>query len=321
MDSITETPDEITMDVTTAKAVSMLALGLGSFVVGMVPACVSEGARQRHPLLISCLLCFGAGVLLSTSLAHMLPEAREKYPEYSELMLCIGFFLVYLVDEVVHFFYGSSEGHHHNVSQTARKTYGSVDQRVLVGSSHDVVEGDKCCGDADNPMMCHVSHTEPCNKSSSGIIGLLCALFVHSFLEGLAIGLQESASTVLLLLGAVACHKYVVGFCLGAELCASSGSLCAHIVSVALFAGGSVAGIATGAGLETVEALKNSAAVPIMQALAAGTLLYVTVSEVLPRERARWHEKKRSAGAAQFIAVCIGFSAMYLTTKFLDHDA
>ncbi|XP_049871698.1 zinc transporter ZIP3 [Pectinophora gossypiella] len=319
MDATTPETPALAMNPTTAKAIAMLALGLGSFVTGMLPACVSEGTRQRHPLFISSLLCFGAGVLLSTSLVHMLPEAREKLPEYSELTLCLGFFIVYLVDEIVHFFYGGGEGHHHN-SNGPRRNYGSVERTNLVASNLDVREGERCCGDADNPRMCHVSHTEPCNKSSSGIIGLLCALFVHSYLEGLAIGLQESASQVLLLLGAVASHKYVVGFCLGAELCCSS-TLCAHIVSVALFAGGSVAGIATGAGLETVASLKDSIAVPIMQALAAGTLLYVTVSEVLPRERARWHERRRSAGVTQFLSVGLGFIAMYLSTKYLDHDA
>ncbi|XP_013195697.1 zinc transporter ZIP3 [Amyelois transitella] len=304
------------MEVSTAKAIAMLTLGLGSFVTGMLPACFSETTRQRHPLFISCLLCFGAGVLLATSLTHMLPEAREDLPDYSELLLCVGFFLVYIVDEIVHLFYQPDNGH------SQRRSYGSSEETGLLSSQRDGEMRDRCCGDADNPRMCHVSHTEPCNKSSSGVVGLLCALFVHSFLEGLAIGLQNSASQVLLLLGAVCSHKFVVGFCLGAELCASApGRLCAHIVSVGLFSGGSVAGIGAGAGLDAVNTLKDSVAVPIMQALAAGTLLYVTVSEVLPRERARWHERRRSAGIAQFVAVGVGFAIMYLLTKFLDHDA
>ncbi|KAL0821335.1 hypothetical protein ABMA28_005925 [Loxostege sticticalis] len=307
------------MELTTAKAVAMLALGLGSFIFGMIPACFSEGTRQKHPLFISCLLCFGGGVLLSTSVVHMLPEAREKLPNYSELMLCIGFFIVYLVDELVHLFYGPGNDPH-------RQTYGSNEGTSLLHQERNMQQDaemvDRCCGDTANPRMCHVSHTAPCNKSSSGVIGLLCALFVHSVLEGLAIGLQVDASQVLLLLGAVASHKFVVGFCLGAELCASApGRLCAHIVCVALFSGGSVAGIGLGAGLETVQAVKDSIAVPIMQALAAGTLLYVTVSEVLPRERASWHERKRSAGVAQLASVVTGFALMYLTTMYLDHDA
>ncbi|XP_072938151.1 zinc transporter ZIP3 [Epargyreus clarus] len=314
------------MELTTAQALAMLALGLGSFITGMIPAFVSESARQRHPLFISCLLCFGGGVLLSTSVVHMLPEAREKLPEYSELMLCVGFFLVFLVDEIVHIFYGA---HDHNqivgnrLSQHIHRGYGTVEATSLLNDPR-IVDGEmreRCCGDAGNPRMCHVSHTPPCNQSSSGVIGLLCALFVHSVLEGLAIGLQESPSQVLLLLAAVVSHKFVVGFCLGAEICASSSrSLCMHIVCVLIFSGGSVGGIAIGAGLESVTVVKETLAVPIMQALAAGTLLYVTVSEILPRERARWHERQRSAGIAQFIAVVLGFGLMYLTTKLLDHD-
>lgn len=182
------------MEVSTAKAISMLTLGLGSFITGMLPACVSETTRQRHPLFISCLLCFGAGVLLSTSLTHMLPEAREK-TTLSELMLCIGFFVVYFVDELVHLFYGTSNGHHY------ARNYGSSEETGLLGSNRDLGSPDgemrdRCCGETENPRMCHVSHTAPCNKSSSGVIGLLCALFVHSFLEGLAIGLQENAAQV-----------------------------------------------------------------------------------------------------------------------------
>ncbi|KAG6453961.1 hypothetical protein O3G_MSEX008427 [Manduca sexta] len=246
------------MEPTTAKVISMLALGFGSFFSGVVPACFSEGARQRHPLLLSCLLCFGGGVLLSTSLVHMMPEAREKLPKYTELMVCIGFFIVYFVDELVHLFHGERQVHEEI------QRYGSVEDTALLVRNAEIRE--RCAGDVGDSRMCHVSHTEPCSKSSSGIIGLLVALFVHSLLEGLAIGLQESSTKVFLLLSAVASHKFVVGFCLGAELCASLPQrLCAHIVCITLFSAGSVAGIAAGAGLETIDTLKNSIAVPIMQ--------------------------------------------------------
>lgn len=73
---------------------------------------------------------------------------------------------------------------------------------------------------------------------------------------------------VLLLLAAVASHKFVVGFCLGAELCENfPNRACAHITCISLFSAGSVAGIGIGAGLETVNSLKDSMAVPIMQVI------------------------------------------------------
>lgn len=48
-------------------------------------------------------------------------------------------------------------------------------------------------------------------------------------------------------------------------------------------------------------------------------MLYVTVSEVLPRERAQWHQvdNKKSAGIVQFVAVSIGFGAMCVLAKCL----
>lgn len=183
------------MELTTAKAIAMLTLGLGSFISGMVPACFSEGTRKKHPLLVSCLLCFGGGVLLATSLVHMLPEAREQYPNYSELVFCLGFFLVYFVDELVHLFYGPENDPH-------RSSYGSTEGTSLLHSERiqrpvvDEEMVDRCGDTAANERMCHVNHTAPCNKTTSGVIGLLCALFVHSVLEGLAIGLQENPSQV-----------------------------------------------------------------------------------------------------------------------------
>lgn len=195
------------MDVLTAKLISMLALGLGSLFAGMLPASFSTATRQRHPLFVSCLLCFGGGVLLSTSLIHMLPEAREKLPQNTELLFCVGFFVVYLVDEIVHLFYGNPSpshvegrtyGSNQRSSHEEERTYRSnQDEQTGLLNSLDGEMRERCCGDAGNPRMCHVSHSAPCNKSASGIVGLLCALFVHSVLEGLAIGLQESSSEVL----------------------------------------------------------------------------------------------------------------------------
>lgn len=69
--------------------------------------------------------------------------------------------------------------------------------------------------------------------------------------------------------------------------------------------------------LKSINCIKISYIDVLFQSLAAGTLLYVTVSEVLPRERARWHERKRGAGLAQFLSVAVGFALMYLSTKYL----
>lgn len=80
-------------------------------------------SRQRCPLLMSALSCFGAGVLLAVSMLHMLPEAREGLPNLAELSFCIGFLFLYLIDEVAHFFCAYRASVHEAQGRTSGFSY------------------------------------------------------------------------------------------------------------------------------------------------------------------------------------------------------
>lgn len=99
-------------NVVQAKLASMVLIGAGSFVVGIAPACfISRVRHLQRKLLLSCALCFGAGVLLATATLHVLPEVRHGLPNYAELVFSCGFLVLYLVEECVHFFCrGSDDG-------------------------------------------------------------------------------------------------------------------------------------------------------------------------------------------------------------------
>jgi solute carrier family 39 (zinc transporter), member 1/2/3 len=64
------------MNPDTAKIVAVLALGFGSFMFGLLPAALSRYNLRQNSFLQTILLCFGAGILLATSVIHMLPEVR-----------------------------------------------------------------------------------------------------------------------------------------------------------------------------------------------------------------------------------------------------
>lgn len=52
--------------------------------------------------------------------------------------------------------------------------------------------------------------------------------------------------------------------------------------------------------------------------IAGGTLLFVTLCEVLPREKARWHQNRvKSVGLSQFLAFTAGFTVMTLMNLFI----
>lgn len=136
------------MEVEIAKIITMLLLGLVSIFLGFLPVkigkyFISENEHHWKGTLTSVLLCFGGGVLFATSMIHMLPEVIFQYKFYflmvmichiyiqvrenleaslidfggapmAEILLCAGFFLIYLIEESVHFFLDASVHHHHD---------------------------------------------------------------------------------------------------------------------------------------------------------------------------------------------------------------
>nr|XP_023017542.1 zinc transporter ZIP1 [Leptinotarsa decemlineata] len=337
------------MNLLQSKIFSVVVLGLASLFVGILPNCFGRQGRKQWPLLLSSLLCFGGGVLLSTALLHILPELRESIPEeykqYVEIVFCLGFFILYMVDEIVHFFYGDTHeanifhnhGHNNNErrrSSSAKYAYGTMESRHLLHresssqasynpSFYRARSDSVLFCDQPPSQLCHVGHQEPCSAAPTANIGLLAALSVHALLEGLVVGLEGRSDKVLLLLGAISSHKLVVSFCLGMELTSNPlYKFRRHFVYILIFSLGSSGGILVGMFVTNIPTEIKNLMIPILQGLAGGTLLYVTVSEVLPRERARWHQQheKRGAGLIQFFSVALGFGLMTVLTKYLDYD-
>lgn len=323
-----------------AKLLAILALGVGSFVSGILPLFCAQRNRDRFPVLISFLLCFGAGVLLATALVHMLPEIRDALQQYSEIVFCVGFFLIYAVDEMSHLC-GVGHGHSHcdqeeqltvagrrlsrdssNGDADGGRFYGTSEETKLLskGESSSIQQRPS---DSDIPEIRQVRTNDSIPRvmvagsgdapeQVTGVFSLLLALVVHSLLEGLAIGVQDTAPKVMLLLGAVSAHKYVVGFCLGVEICSHGNRRrWSHILQILTFSIGSVAGIGVGMVLDDIGQTFNMFVIPVLQGVAGGTLLYVTVSEVLPRERGkRSIMRSRQVGLLQLFAVILGFTVM-----------
>lgn len=82
---------------------------------------------------------------------------------------------------------------------------------------------------------------------------------------------------------------------------------------------GTILGIGIGMALTRLPESLEGTTIPLLQGLAGGTLLYVTVSEVIPRERARWHQSgPKSAGIQQFVAMALGFMTMTIINTYFD---
>lgn len=120
------------------------------------------------------------------------------------------------------------------------------------------------------------------------------ALSIHAIFEGLAVGLEESVVNVWYMLLAIATHKFVIIFCIGIELHVAKMRPICIVLYILSFSIVTPVGIGIGIVLvefgseEEPEGSDNNGVMltgAVLQALAAGTLLYVIFFEVLVRNR------------------------------------
>ena len=98
------------MDLTGSKILAMCLLGGISIFLGFIPLKLGKlfkgrDGSPRHGTIFSGLLCFGGGVLLGTSLLHLLPEVikidnyskKDTMPLKISPMICIIYHTIFYV--------------------------------------------------------------------------------------------------------------------------------------------------------------------------------------------------------------------------------
>ena len=116
---------------------------------------------------------------------------------------------------------------------------------------------------------------------------LLLSLSFHSVFEGLAVGLQTTVAATVQLCLAVLAHKALIVFGVGLRLVwRGTGSRWA-VFSILSFALTSPLGLVLGLAVAGGDAEGHQGlAQAVLEGVAAGTFLYVTFLEILPRELA-----------------------------------
>ena len=119
------------MDVEATKYLTMFFLGIVPLILGFLPLKIGKqfynNDKPWKRTLTSVLLCFGGGLLLATASIHILPCVREalekadyvwlKDRPFGEIFTAIGFFIIYFIEEFVHYFLDPSIHHHHKYDQ------------------------------------------------------------------------------------------------------------------------------------------------------------------------------------------------------------
>ncbi|CAH2045483.1 unnamed protein product, partial [Iphiclides podalirius] len=342
-----------TEGVVVAKGVSMVVLFCASMICGIAPLFLAKrfqwisaddaGNLKSKNRVVMSLLSFGGGVLLSTTFLHLLPEVQEnvdylqRIGEMREfdfslppLLMCCGFFIMYLVEELVHMYIdyrerrnGQSAPLVRNLSVRRSRVSGSEGngEKSVTNSTAELIDPAAAKKPKDpehnNHGHSHNHSHMPMSKGddvTSALRGLLIvlALSIHELFEGLAVGLESCTSHVWYMLGAVSAHKLVIAFCIGVELIATRTKTCLAVVYITTFAIVSPLGI--GIGLILVGGQGATAAgvySVVLQGLASGTLLYVIFFEIWKSDR---------TGILQYLAAVVGFCLMFGLQMLTGHS-
>ncbi|XP_078589650.1 zinc transporter ZIP1-like [Branchiostoma floridae x Branchiostoma japonicum] len=296
------------MDLIIVQLLTLLGLLVTCLTFSLIPLALAW--RASRPSSISNRLgsrflgkvnSFVGGVFFATCFLHLLPEVRKDlgnnlrgygivtvYP-VAELVTCVGFFIVHLVESLTHLCLHHDESPSQGVSRD-RRSYNTVDEE---GTTRPLIRGEsKVDYGAVNPSA---QGTRPSDSSvdlmrdDNADVGrnvhtflLLIALSVHGTFEGVALGVQPSQSSLLSLFFVVVIHKSILALSLGMNVATGDLSLPYKVITCVVF---SLAGpVGQGIGLLVTNADGGGLVTGILQGVAAGTLLHVTFMEVLSKD-------------------------------------
>ncbi|KRX16027.1 Zinc transporter ZIP1 [Trichinella nelsoni] len=323
----------INMELWALKALILLLMTVITMLFGSLPVMTVTFSDKRRsswnfkwrPPTICAITCASGGVFFGTCFLHLMPEAREAFefiakdfdfPEIplSEIIACIGFFLIFLLEEITVICIGKKNSTEkiENCSSEKESRNGAGIERVEspLGQPDHPVE--KCSTASRDRTVDHISWIRS--------LTLLTSIMFHSVLEGLSIGIQTKETAALALFFAVISHKTLIAFSLGLQLVRTHRNnkkfvcFCVFLFSIA-----SPAGIGIGIGIETAnidEKLKFLLFM-IFSALSVGTFLYITFFEIIMDELK--NEQSNLLKVISMMVGCFLIGILLIMTPHSEH--
>lgn len=287
-------------------------------------------SKRNADIGLSCCLCFGAGVLLATVFLHISPEAKEAFDELtdsgkikqidypiSEFTLCLGFFLIYFIEEIAHWLLHKHSAKSKQESQNNRDSFSIVTINNKLNHSKEVEYESKITHpkeyDSESVTSNEASEQSLSTNDKLKILSLrtiliVFALSLHGCFEGLELGLENTSFGVWSFCLAICLHKIFIAFSMGMELIEVGVTRNVFYIYIICFAMAAPLGSIFGLLLYNNINSGNVAgviAIAVLKAISGGAILFVVFCEVLERER-----QKADGKTFHFIGLIVGFAAM-----------
>jgi len=297
---------------------SGIIFGVG--LIGLVPIFWQACATNKKMMqILSLLNTFGGGALLAVAVAHVFPEAIDLYPasdsgDYplAAILCALGYWGMLFLDKVLVLF---CVPEHHAPEAEAEPNPNPVDaQSVDVeldapgsgkidegsapgsGKGHGAAAGANghVHGAAGANGHGHGGKDEDIHSCAADVllntdsnmlqaVGVFLAMAVHSVMAGFALGLKCEKSSMENLAIAIVCHKMFDVSALGIVLVRANVALWKSIPLCLVVALMTPIGVWCAVAGGDVDRNTNGA----LQAICAGTFLYVSIQEVLAYEYAK----------------------------------
>ncbi|CAJ0594387.1 unnamed protein product [Cylicocyclus nassatus] len=303
--------------------------------------------NKKHGTWLSLLSCFSGGVFLGTCFLDIIPHINENYEDFKlesnatiefplpQFCTCIGFFLVYLIEEICMKVFSMKHDHHHSSSvvkvekapppppgpPTHKENLNLRSCEALLKDNCELPRNG-CQTHRFSLVMEETANyavADPHEGSLLKSITFAVAMSFHSILEGFALGVQSTTARIVTLFVSLILHKGVEAFSVGLQISkGNSDKLKAVVATILVYALMTPlgSGLGTLLQLSNISKLWKDGAVLILESLAAGTFIYVTFLEVLAQEKDKGHNSLK-----QLLAIFIGFGVVAgLQLAFGDHD-
>lgn len=279
-------------------------------LIGLVPifwkACASNARMMQ---VLSLLNTFGGGALLAVAVAHVFPEAIDLYPAKNSgdyplaaILVAVGYWGLLFLDKVLVLFCvpepdeiaaSETETDQKPVSPADIEMDTKVDQASTpaVGQGHGMghnqpaanQHGGHSHGGKDEDIHSCAGDVLTSHSNILQAIGVFLAMAVHSVMAGFALGLKCNKNSMENLAIAIVCHKMFDVSALGIVLVRANVALWKSIPLCLIVALMTPIGIWCALAGGEVDRSTNGA----LQAICAGTFLYVSIQEVLAYEYAK----------------------------------
>ncbi len=214
----------------------------------------------------------GTGFLLGATILDRLPDSMSELPETAPLYIIIGYLALLFVER-----YGA---HKH----------------AAVG------------GDEHYALASHGHESHPIMNNKVALVSFIGLLF-HTFMDGVIIAgaFSISRATGILIFFAIAMHKVPEGFSMATISLASGGTRKRALLTSSALAVSTMVGALVTLQVGTVD----TDLVKILMALATGTFLFVSTTDMVPAIR-----EQRSSG---IVAMLIGVAIFYVSLLLIRY--